>query len=200
MEKETNQKIKEAVHGLIREGLLNLPSFGWPGIVDWIDRNYPAPFGSPNRDYFEYMNSDDWKEERRKQLGIHGYRCEICGSTNDLQVHHISYERGEHPSDEDCAVLCRDCHRKLHYVIDELKNHEIFELKTKYDKWRSGIEDKLGVSLSNYINKAWPGGIKGANKLRTVVIIRHTFTAQNEDYYLRVSPSHTSLLRCIKKK
>lgn len=35
-------------------------------------------------------------------------KCEICGSTENLQRHHVSYEPGI------TQILCVDCHKKVH--------------------------------------------------------------------------------------
>ena len=50
-----------------------------------------------------------------------GHRCELCGSRDNLQVHHIEplepYERrsvNEKNRQENLMVLCRACHIKIH--------------------------------------------------------------------------------------
>ncbi len=66
-----------------------------------------------NMPYEEYLNTPEWKEKREMVLELRGRRCEECGSTKDLHVHHWVYCRGEE-SLEDLVVLCSNCHKKLH--------------------------------------------------------------------------------------
>lgn len=44
-----------------------------------------------------------------------GHRCRVCGSTNELHVHHIRYrsQGGDH-SPSNLVTLCRVCHEKVH--------------------------------------------------------------------------------------
>lgn len=36
--------------------------------------------------------------------------CQICGSIDKLEIHHIRYTKDIN----DCLLLCQDCHKKLH--------------------------------------------------------------------------------------
>lgn len=59
--------------------------------------------------------------------------CEFCGSTNDLQVHHID----ANPSnciDNNLIVLCKSCHERLHS-----KQHLTFEEDKKLEERQHGI-------------------------------------------------------------
>jgi hypothetical protein len=60
--------------------------------------------------YDEYLNSPEWKALREKIKRRDGGRCRLCGGSDDLHVHHRSYEHfgNEHPSD--LTTLCRWCH------------------------------------------------------------------------------------------
>lgn len=181
-----NKAITDAVSGLISEGLLILPSCGWVDVEKWIDRNYPKSFFE-GRNYREYMESDDWRRERYRQFDIHGRTCEICGSTSNLQVHHISYERGEYPSDYDCAVLCQECHKRLHSAIDSTKS-DIDAVELTRRKWMKEVDVFLAHKMAEHINEEWSDGIPGKRKVRAVSIIRNTLTSQNNVIFL---PSHS---------
>ena len=181
-----NKAITEAVSNLISNGLLILPSCGWLDVEKWIDRNYPKSFFE-GRGYHEYMESDDWKRERFRQFEIHGRTCEICGSTSDLQVHHISYERGEHPSEFDCAVLCQECHKRLHSAIDSTKVDIDGCERTLY-KWMSEVDEYIAHKMAEHINEEWRDGIPGRRKMRAVSIIRSSLISQNN---IKFIPPHT---------
>ena len=70
-------------------------------------------FGYKN--YKEFLKSDRWKEIRIKiwQSDI-PKRCYICGATEHLQVHHLSYKRLFYGDLRDVVFLCREHHEKVH--------------------------------------------------------------------------------------
>lgn len=45
-----------------------------------------------------------------------GWRCQSCGSTNDLQVHHLRFRNhlGD-DSEENLITLCYRCHLTVHH-------------------------------------------------------------------------------------
>ena len=64
--------------------------------------------------YYDYLESERWRDKRKYKLREVDYQCERCGSAKNLEVHHVNYEHaGEEPM-EDLVVLCRDCHREIH--------------------------------------------------------------------------------------
>ena len=70
---------------------------------------------NPYVEYQEYLQSKEWQIVRRKRLQIDGYRCQMCGTGKNLQVHHISYEHlGQEKEIDDLVTLCKECHQKVH--------------------------------------------------------------------------------------
>jgi 5-methylcytosine-specific restriction endonuclease McrA len=63
--------------------------------------------------YERYLRSSHWRQ-RRQAILIRDVVCRACGSSVNLQVHHLSYERLGAERDEDLVTLCRDCHRRTH--------------------------------------------------------------------------------------
>jgi len=53
---------------------------------------------------------------RRRVLDRDGWRCQVCGSTAELQVHHLKF-RSRLGSDtlDNLIVLCAGCHRFQHF-------------------------------------------------------------------------------------
>lgn len=47
-----------------------------------------------------------WKEIKEDIFKRDGYRCRLCGSEDNLVVHHIS--------EEELITVCEDCHARLH--------------------------------------------------------------------------------------
>jgi len=64
-----------------------------------------------------YLNSPHWKFTRWKKkfwmmITIGRVWCEKCGSTQRLQIHHITYSRIGHERMDDLQVICSKCHRR----------------------------------------------------------------------------------------
>lgn len=72
-------------------------------------------YGNHKSNYNEYMQSSQWRQIRATMLSKYG-KCQLCGSTSNLEVHHNSYEHiGDEMNHlEDLVVLCRDCHSSFH--------------------------------------------------------------------------------------
>lgn len=71
--------------------------------------------------YYENLLKDKrWKEFRLKVLSERGSKCECCGGTDILQIHHTFYIRGKMPWEydiKDMRVLCKKCHQRTHHLI-----------------------------------------------------------------------------------
>ena len=68
-------------------------------------------------DKLEYMQSEKWRALKFSRLMIAQYKCESCGSFHNLNLHHITYERLTQEALEDVAILCEECHTKLHSIL-----------------------------------------------------------------------------------
>lgn len=73
------------------------------------------------KEYYNRLLEDKrWKEFRLKVLSERGNKCECCGGTHILQIHHTFYISGKMPWEydiNDMRVLCRTCHQKIHDII-----------------------------------------------------------------------------------
>ena len=69
-----------------------------------------CPLFSPGFYWSRYLCLAHWKLIRAKKLIAVGERCELCGSTKNLHVHHLSYENIFQEELEDLQVLCCACH------------------------------------------------------------------------------------------
>lgn len=67
--------------------------------------------------YEKQLQDKRWKDFRNFVFAVRGKKCEICGGTHVLQVHHPKYIAGrkawEYPVSE-VQVLCRHCHQQVH--------------------------------------------------------------------------------------
>ena len=73
------------------------------------------------KEYYNRLLEDKrWKEFRLKVMSERGNKCECCGGTDVLQIHHTFYIKGKMPWEydiNDMRVLCRTCHQKIHHLI-----------------------------------------------------------------------------------
>lgn len=64
--------------------------------------------------YQDYLNSEMWQEKKKWILECFGKRCQKCGATKALNVHHINYDSVGNENMHDVTVLCYDCHQEEH--------------------------------------------------------------------------------------
>ena len=73
------------------------------------------------KEYYNRLLEDKrWKEFRLKVLSERGNKCECCGGTDILQIHHTFYISGKMPWEyniDDMRVLCKKCHQRIHNII-----------------------------------------------------------------------------------
>lgn len=80
--------------------------------------------------YKEYLQTNHWKNVKRKALIRAGNKCQLCSSKLNLNVHHNTYENRGEEKDEDLVVLCENCHSKFHDVLnDNIKKEKIYDKK-----------------------------------------------------------------------
>lgn len=66
--------------------------------------------------YQDYLRSKEWDQRRREALERRS-KCWICSSDENLQVHHLTYERLGHEYLEQLETLCDTCHRGVHRLM-----------------------------------------------------------------------------------
>jgi 5-methylcytosine-specific restriction endonuclease McrA len=66
--------------------------------------------------YAVFLKTDYWQKVREAKLAQAGGKCQICGNTKGLEVHHKHYKyRGRELHHLGCLmVLCREHHQKMH--------------------------------------------------------------------------------------
>ena len=83
-------------------------------VIKEIDRN-------KHKEYYNRLLKDKrWKEFRLKVMSERGNKCECCGGTDVLQIHHTFYISGKMPWEydiKDMRVLCKKCHQRIHNII-----------------------------------------------------------------------------------
>lgn len=64
--------------------------------------------------YAEYLKTYHWQGIRLKALRRAGDKCQVCASTDRLEVHHNDYARLGGELMTDLVVLCHECHKLFH--------------------------------------------------------------------------------------
>jgi 5-methylcytosine-specific restriction endonuclease McrA len=65
------------------------------------------------KNYRKYINSKEWKLKR--DAIVEKYKkCSCCGSEENLNVHHLTYENLGNENESDLLLLCKDCHKFVH--------------------------------------------------------------------------------------
>lgn len=66
--------------------------------------------------YQKYLTSKKWRSTRKMMLIIAEYKCQHCGSEENLEIHHKHYKTLFKEKYKDLIVLCRTCHEKQHNI------------------------------------------------------------------------------------
>jgi 5-methylcytosine-specific restriction endonuclease McrA len=60
--------------------------------------------------YKAYLHTQAWRNLSTAVKERDRYRCRLCGSRDELEVHHKTYARIGHESLDDLVTLCHRCH------------------------------------------------------------------------------------------
>lgn len=88
------------------------------------------PFMSP-KEKQEYLSSIEWNILRAVVLSRDKHCCQHCNSTNNLEVHHITYENLGAEKLDQLVTVCRNCHQQIHDKLgyDRVTEYPISILK-----------------------------------------------------------------------
>lgn len=78
--------------------------------------------------YEQYITTELWKRKRAERLSIDDNQCQLCCSTEGLQIHHKHYNTlGDEDAKKDLITLCQRCHDVATNTLREkkYKNKEI---------------------------------------------------------------------------
>lgn len=90
--------------------------------------------------YIQLLKKPQWKEKRLEILKRDSYKCLVCKSEKQLNVHHRIYIGNRLPwkyHNSYLATLCRKCHESIH---KEPVNMKIMEIQ---------LRDILGLPIKN---------------------------------------------------
>jgi 5-methylcytosine-specific restriction endonuclease McrA len=97
----------------------------------------PGAFPMLDASYHKFIKSERWKAVCEVYWRRKGRFCQACGATQNLHVHHMTYDRfGGREALSDLMGLCYTCHREVHAL------HK-----------RGGRKDLRVVTLQYVLNK-----------------------------------------------
>lgn len=79
---------------------------------DFLDRRDAVNAAGDHQTWYrtQYLKSPEWLDKRATALRQARFKCRICGSAAELDVHHTTYARLGYEDPTDLRVLCRTCH------------------------------------------------------------------------------------------
>ena len=89
--------------------------------------------------YKEFLKTEEWKQIAQMVKERDGHKCVICGSTENLNAHHIGYD-GDCLDENDIVTLCNRCHECLHDGIETMR-----------EAVSSGVYQMLSDKLSDIV-------------------------------------------------
>lgn len=89
--------------------------------------------------YKEFLKTEEWKQIAQMVKERDGHKCVICGSTENLNAHHIGYD-GDRMDENYIVTICNRCHECLHDGI-----------KTMSEAVSSGVYHMLSDKLSDIV-------------------------------------------------
>lgn len=75
-----------------------------------------------NMDYIkEYLNTEHWIHFKKEVHIFYNHKCVICGSEENLNVHHKTYKNKGRETFNDVILVCQNCHRMIHNIKAEVE-------------------------------------------------------------------------------
>lgn len=87
-----------------------------------IDSDMVADYIS-QMDYYDFLATPYWEAISLYKKYLAKYKCQLCSCKGNLRTHHKTYDRHgyEHEMEvlrDDLIVLCDECHKKFHDIVD----------------------------------------------------------------------------------
>lgn len=142
-------------------------------------KNYPK--------YERYIKSGKWKRIKERVKARDGQRCKFCNSTENLEVHHLTYEHLYKEEDYlyDLVTLCKKCHQKetnkgkqAHLIYKEIKrnknkdNVQVCQTKKERNTEYTQARSKKINELDKYIRSIRKNLLKQKNLEEYEIIIQ----------------------------
>lgn len=101
-------------------------------IIKVLGRNKLAYYVGDQQYYRQYyLKSEHWKNLRKEKLKLNPI-CELCGSDNNVEPHHLEYRNLYDVMVSDLQTLCRRCHVKEHKRKIKPRTKKKFKIKNLF--------------------------------------------------------------------
>lgn len=109
----------------------------------------PVMINVPSR-YEVYLQTEEFDRIRQKVFARDGNKCVICGSTDGIEPHHLTYRNTYHENLDDLITLCRSCH-SIHHAIAQREKaieaiysaNDLAEKENKEKYWEEKREENI---------------------------------------------------------
>jgi 5-methylcytosine-specific restriction endonuclease McrA len=76
------------------------------------------------------LDANSYLELHRQVLERDGWHCQVCGSMQNLQVHHLKLRsRSGGDEEQNLITLCAECHEQVHRKAGGCNVINFFELR-----------------------------------------------------------------------
>lgn len=108
-------------------------------------------------EYEIYLQSEDFNKIRQEVFERDGYKCIVCGSTENIVPHHLTYKNVYHEELRDLITLCSNCHAIHHNILNrerEIDNYYMLSTQSSIIaeiKSRQKEREELGEKIAQEI-------------------------------------------------
>lgn len=153
---EQNDSLRSWAENLIRAALWEVQ----------MDKAFSAAYRS-------YIKSDAWRDKREWVFNRKGRKCKVCKSTENLHIHHCTYEMLGKERLRDLVPLCQSCHDLVHKMGGGYAGlRKLTNAKKKNTEYQAKIEKRCKRRLRKRRNKVIEDQKQKTTAFRPVTIIR----------------------------
>lgn len=108
--------------------------------------------------YGAYLKTEHWKITRAYMSKKYDGKCEVCGSDNKINIHHLTYERMGAETEDDLMCLCESCHKAVHskMIFERMGTRkEIVRGYKKFKKIRKKFDNSMYMNCLPLCGKGW---------------------------------------------
>ena len=92
--------------------------------------------------YEAYLQTEQFNEKRKSVFDRDNHKCVVCGSKNNLQVHHLTYRNVFQEPLSDLITLCKNCHATYHAIDRRREAVERIYIAENNKKRKAEIEQQ----------------------------------------------------------
>ncbi len=104
--------------------------------------------------YRDYLNSSDWKNKKTEK-NKKRRNCGICGSRDNIEIHHLNYKQLYDAKQTDLRRLCHRCHFLAHKLHKE--GEIVFRTTNHHHRWgvlKAAVKRYLGLGRTNMFSRS----------------------------------------------